>query len=95
MSDLNHFINAYKAICERFGYYIAACGHCNSPWISKYSSNKELDYNIQHLVNIIKQLRNMQIKKDKKGKVNKEVPWLFKNAFDSIEESQNKQLTLF
>jgi len=49
--DIKAFLYEYRAVCEKYGVYIQACGCCDSPFLSDLSSEyaEGIDEIIRHL----------------------------------------------
>ena len=47
--DIYSFLNEYRKLCRKYGFYIDACGCCGSPWVEVALTDDEIERHIEHL----------------------------------------------
>ena len=56
---LKSFFKEYQKICKKYGYFVTACGCCDSPWILD-GDEERLQIHFCHLKKVAKQDFNLK-----------------------------------
>ena len=47
--DISAFLEEYEALCRKYHVHVDSCGCCNSPYLSDYAGESDIDGAIEQL----------------------------------------------